>query len=212
MWGLLCITPCIFQLNHWVLDRLLPNRNIEAITRLNGLALQVCICASFFVHKDLNDILRIFYIFVGHMIYDLFYVDTPAMKAHHLLCISIPIIYHTYLKYIFETTYTDVYYVYKGLVLLESTSPLLNCVWLFHHFQYPNTILHACIKAAAALYWTVMRMIVFPYMVFTDGTFYSHIFMYPFIPLNLIWFYALLKRVRKEFRAQLIHTLPAADS
>jgi len=209
----ICGVVCIFQMNHWALDRILPKPNIEAITRLNGMALQVYICASFLFKHDVSNMVRIAYIFIGHMIYDLVYVDTLAMKIHHILCISLLVLYHTYLKYTLEFTYADAYYVYRNLVLLESTSPLLNCAWLLHHFQYPNKAFNMYIKAAAALYWTVARMIVFPYIVYSGGNFYPRLFAYPFIPLNIIWFHALMKMAAKELYGKPVKApLPVADS
>jgi hypothetical protein len=203
----------MFQMNHWVLDRILPKPSAEAITRLNGMALQLYICSSFLFKHDVSNMIRIAYIFIGHMIYDLLYVDTLAMKIHHILCILLFILHYTYLNYAVELTYTDAYYVYRNLVLLESTSPLLNCAWLLHHFQYPNKSFNICVKAAAALYWTVARMIIFPYLVYSDGSFYTRLFAYPFIPLNIIWFHTILKMSIKEIsRASVKGPLPVADS
>lgn len=157
--------------------------------------------------------MRIVYIFTGHMIYDLLYVDTLAMKIHHILCISFVILYNTYFKHTVEFTYTDLYYVYRNLVLLESTSPLLNLAWLLHHFQYPNKTFNMGIKVAAALYWTVARMIIFPYILYSGGTIYPRMFAYPFIPLNIIWFNALLKIAAKELYGKPVkEPLPVTDS
>ena len=142
--------------------------------------------------------INIFYIFVGHMIYDLLYVETVEMKIHHIICISIPLIYDLYLKYLFEPTYADTHFVFTGLVILESTSPLVNCVWFLQNARYPNTLLHMSIKLAAALYWTIMRIIILPYVIYTSGSFYSRMFLYPFVPLNIFWFHLILKRAHKE--------------
>ena len=209
----ICGVVCMFQMNHWILNRILPKPSTEAITRLNGMALQLYICSSFFFKNDLQDMVRIVYIFVGHMIYDLIHVDTLAMKIHHILCILLLVLYQTYFKYTLDFTYADSYYIYRNLVLLESTSPLLNLAWLLHHFQYPNKAFNMCIKAAAALYWTVARMIIFPYILYSGGNFYPRMFAYPFIPLNLIWFNTLLKMAIREISRESVKgPLPVADS
>lgn len=206
---LLYIAPTVFQIQHWCLDdfltdislsyrNLAPAKQTETITRIIGTVLQLFVCTSYFYVVRPEQIGLIMNIFTGHMIYDIFYVETWAFRIHHAACILLNLLYHYGMKDTMNISYDDMYYVYKGVVLLESTSPLLNTCWLLHTYGYPDNGLHKVLKAITAIYWTVARMVVLPYMLLTDGVAYSKIFFYPFIPLNILWFSAIVKKVRKE--------------
>ena len=209
MSALLYIAPTVFQIQHCCLDdfltdislsyrNLAPAKQTEMITRILGIILQLFVCTSYFYVARPEQILLIMNIFTGHMIYDIFYVETWAFRIHHAACILLNLLYHYGMKDTMNISYDDMYYVYKGVVLLESTSPLLNTCWLLHTYGYPDNALHKGVKALTVIYWTVARMVVLPYMLLTDGATYTKIFFYPFIPLNILWFSAIVKKVKKE--------------
>jgi hypothetical protein len=125
---------------------------------------------------------------ISEMVFMSLYSDSLVMYIHHIASL--------YFVYI-HTQYPDevIIRVATYIWMLESTAPLLSVCWILHLFKYPDTLVHKAIKMFAFLYWSVIRVGVFPYILYTSESAQVSLYGSSIVAMNVYWFTLLLKRV-----------------
>ena len=165
-------------------------KKTEFISRINSTLFQLFMCGSYFYIKTDEDIITLYRIGTGYLIFDLVFVQTITMHIHHIVCILI---------YIFglpASTATDRLFMYRTIVTLEASPIVITLCWMLETFQYPKNALHKAVQIFSFLYWSSLRMIAFPYLFFTEGSTTMQLFVSPLLVLNTYWFYLLVKKIK----------------
>ena len=179
-----------------VLDRtsqtyrgLMESKRSETVARINSSIIGIIINLSALYVKTPAEILFVYRIFAGYLLYDIPYAKTASMIGHHYLSIGI------YFYINSRASPAELHDMYRALLVLESSPILISVCWIMKAFQYPDNGFHRAIKMAAFLYWSVGRLVVFPYIVYASESSMVKCVTGPFIVLNIYWFTILLRFV-----------------
>jgi len=166
-------------------------KKYELVNRITGSMFQLYVCYRGFYIADTfhTFIYEVAGYMISEMVFMSMYSDSLVMYIHHIASL--------YFVYI-HTQYPDevVIRVTTYIWMLESTAPLLSVCWILHLFKYPDTLVHKAIKMFAFLYWSVIRVGVFPYILYTSESAQVSLYGSSIVAMNVYWFTLLLKRVR----------------
>jgi hypothetical protein len=194
----ICLTPLLLQLNYYTMTYIfsfLRNFNIlddskkkEIISRVNSITMNSIISLSYFVVTSHEDIMIVYNIFAGFLIFDIFYCTTHDMVAHHIFSM----LYCLYAKYMVEPEHLNL--LFTGMVVLESSAIFLSVSWITKAMDYPLNCAHKSLILFSYVYWSTMRVVIFPYIFYIFDSYYGKIISSPFLILNFYWF-VLLTRI-----------------
>ena len=182
-------TAVLSQFNAF--NELNRKKKYELVNRITGSMFQLYLCYKGFYIADTFH--TFIYEVAGYMISDMvfmsLYSDSLVMYIHHIASL--------YFAYI-HTQYSDevIIRVATYIWMLESTAPLLSVCWILHIFKYPDTLVHKAIKMFAFLYWSAIRVGVFPYMLYTSESTEVSLYGSSIVVLNVYWFTLFLKKIR----------------
>ena len=166
-------------------------KKFELVNRITGSMFQLYVCyRGFYMAENVHTfIYEVAGYMISEMVFMSLYSDSLLMYIHHIASL--------YFAYI-HTQYPDevVIRVATYIWMLESTAPLLSVCWILHLFNYPTTLVHKAIKMFAFLYWSAIRVGVFPYMLYTSESTQVSLYGSSIVAMNMYWFTLLLKRVR----------------
>ena len=166
-------------------------KKFELVNRITGSMFQLYVCyRGFYMAENVHTfIYEVAGYMISEMVFMSLYSDSLVMYIHHIASL--------YFVYI-HTQYPDevVIRVATYIWMLESTAPLLSVCWMLHLFNYPTTLVHKAIKMFAFLYWSAIRVGVFPYMLYTSESTQVSLYGSSIVAMNMYWFTLLLKRVR----------------
>lgn len=166
-------------------------KKFELVNRITGSMFQLYVCyRGFYMAENVHTfIYEVAGYMISEMVFMSLYSDSLVMYIHHIASL--------YFVYI-HTQYPDevVIRVATYIWMLESTAPLLSVCWMLHLFNYPTTLVHKAVKALAFLYWSAIRVGVFPYMLYTSESTQVSLYGSSIVAMNMYWFTLLLKRVR----------------
>jgi hypothetical protein len=165
-------------------------KKYELVNRITGSMFQLYVCyRGFYIADTLHTfIYEVAGYMISEMVFMSLYSDSLVMYIHHIASL--------YFVYI-HTQYPDevIIRVATYIWMLESTAPLLSVCWILHLFKYPDTLVHKAIKMFAFLYWSVIRVGVFPYILYTSESAQVSLYGSSIVAMNVYWFTLLLKRV-----------------
>ena len=134
---------------------------------------------------------------VGYMIYETihmtFYCRSIDMYIHHAV---FPLAYILSISYMDkEERLAHLTRITTIAWMLESTAPFLTVSWCLHTFKYPNNTFHKIFKVLTGVYWSFIRIGVFPYYIYlvNDVRYYS--ISIPLYALQLYWFRLIVKKI-----------------
>ena len=166
-------------------------KKFELVNRITGSMFQLYVCyRGVYMAENVHTfIYEVAGYMISEMVFMSLYSDSLVMYIHHIASL--------YFVYI-HTQYPDevVIRVATYIWMLESTAPLLSVCWMLHLFNYPTTLVHKAIKMFAFLYWSAIRVGVFPYMLYTSESTQVSLYGSSIVAMNMYWFTLLLKRVR----------------
>lgn len=194
------ITPIVLQLNYLLMQTLfqqysstyssLPaHKKTEAIARLNSMLVGASTSIAWFYIYAPEDIVLIGRLFIGYLIYDMAYVTTSSMAIHHI--VTAVICYYT--KYISSPNVLRNMLSIMGA--LESSAITISLCWLMNTAKYPQNRVNTVVKAGSFLYWTTMRLGVFPYLLYICDSYAVKIAFSPILFLNIYWFKVILEYI-----------------
>lgn len=200
----LYIVPAVLFLNTFLTYQLVSpfekykklkeGHKYELLNRITASIFQLFIVYNGLYMKT-DDGLRIVSQMTGYMIYELFYMPlylrSFSMYIHHILYILAFIAKDYSPKEDLET-----FASYS--CILESTAPLFTLVWCLEKFEYPKNLLHKLIQGIAVCYWTCIRIVLVPYMIYRTGSPVIYFFGAPFYLLQLYWFSLILKKMNRR--------------
>lgn len=171
---------------------LVSEKKYELINRITGGLFLLYICYTGIYTSSDEDVKSFIRQVAGYMLYEtghlILYSHALPMYIHHCVYIFCYLIMNT-------STEENRYIFFKITWFLESTAPLLSVCWCLHLFKYPDTYLHKFIKAIAFLYWSLIRVVYFPYYIIRTRDIVVYTLGFPIILLNLYWFRLLVKRI-----------------
>jgi hypothetical protein len=182
-------TAVLSQFNAF--NELNRKKKYELVNRITGSMFQLYLCYKGFYIADTfhTFIYEVAGYMISEMVFMSLYSDSLVMYIHHIASL--------YFAYI-HTQYSDevIIRVATYIWILESTAPLLSVCWILHIFNYPNTLVHKAIKMFAFLYWSVIRVGIFPYMLYTSESTEVSLYGSSIVVLNVYWFTLFLKKIR----------------
>ena len=200
----LYIVPAVLFLNTFLTYQLVsPFENYKKLKNAHKYELLNRITASLFqlfivyngLYMKTDYALKITSQMTGYMIYELFYMPlyltSPAMYIHHILYI-LAFIAKDYSPKEDVEVFASISYI------LESTAPLFTLVWCLEKFEYPKNLLSKSVQLVAVSYWTCIRIVLVPYILYTKGTPIIYFFGAPFYLLQLYWFSLILKKMNRR--------------
>lgn len=192
------LTPLLLQLNYYIMTHILSfsqNFNLidhskkkEIISRVNSISMNSIISLSYFFVRSHEDIMIVYNIFAGFLIFDIFYCTTYDMVAHHIFSM----LYCLYAKYMVEPENLNL--LFTGMVVLESSAIFLSVSWITKAMDYPLNCAHKSLILFSYIYWSTMRVVIFPYIFYIFDSYYGKIISSPFLILNFYWF-VILSRI-----------------
>jgi len=166
----------------------------EFIARINGVLFSLYqLCMWFFVGSR-HDTLSMIEQVLSYMIYDaghlLFYAKSPDFFLHHVII---------WLGYIFGAhSDENVKLCFDAMCMLESTNPSFTLSWLMEALKYPYDNMYLGILAFTFGFWTLIRMVVFPYWSVTNTSGPAmNLVTGGYTLLNCYWFYLLIKKAQR---------------
>ena len=166
----------------------------EFVARINGVLFSgYMLCMWFFVGSP-KDSLAMLEQVLAYMVYDAghmaFYAKTPDFFLHHVII---------WLGYLFGAhTDANVKMCFDAMCILESTNPSFSLGWLLEALKYPYDNLHMGILAFIFGFWTLVRMVYFPYWSYTNSTGLAmNLVTGGYTVLNIYWFYLLCKKAQR---------------
>lgn len=200
------IVPLLLTLNTAVASHILPRFTAvqalkretyyELLNRSSSILFQLYLCYNgFYLTPE-----RVEWMagsMAGYMLYETihmaFYSRSIDMYIHHTVY---PLAYVISLygsdK---ETRLLDFTRIVTLSCLLESTSPFLTVSWCLHTFKYPVNETHKFFRLVAGIYWSFVRIGVFPYYIFLINDMRYYAICIPFFGLQLYWFRLILKKI-----------------
>jgi hypothetical protein len=168
----------------------------ELLNRITASLFQVFIVCNGMYMTSNNDHMRLTSQMTGYMIYELVYMplysNSVGMYLHHILYV-LAFISHQY------ASQEDLEFFASASYILESTAPFLTLVWCLEKYEYPKNMLHKSIEAVAASYWSCIRIVVFPYIIYSRGSSIVYCFGIPLYLLQWYWFTLILKRATRTY-------------
>ena len=198
------IIPVLLTLNallmYWLFKEnpdyaaMAEHKKHEFVARINGVLFSVYqLCMWFFVGSR-QDTLPMIEQVLAYMVYDAghmaFYAKSPDFFLHHALI---------WIGWMF-TSHTDgnVKMCFDAMCILESTNPSFSLGWLLEALKYPYDNLHMGILAFIFGFWTLIRMVYFPYWSYTNSTGLAmNLVTGGYTVLNIYWFYLLCKKAMR---------------
>jgi len=194
------ITPIVLQLNYLLMQTFfqqysstyssLPaHKKTEVIARLNSILVGASTSIAWFYIYAPEDIVLIGRLFIGYLIYDMAYVTTSSMVIHHVTGIAI----------CYSGKYFSSLSVLRNVLsimgALESSAIVISLCWLMNTAKYPQNRVNTVVKAGSFLYWTTMRLGVFPYLLYISDSYAVKIAFLPILFLNIYWFKVILEYI-----------------
>lgn len=191
-------TSSVLQLNYYALyysflwafpayKALDESKKSELVARVNSMFLAIYFAVSYFFVRTPAQIIDIYTIFAGYIVYDFRYAGTMSMILHHVASL----IGCYYIKY--YAIESELYKYHTILISMEISVFLLSVCWILRTFQYPMNTIHTAVNILAYVFWIGARMVVFPYIVYHTPTPTIRNAMIPFILLNTYWFVILTR-------------------
>lgn len=188
---LLNTTVFSYVLQHFgAYTRLQRPTQLEFLNRISGLCFQLYLLYSGFYLASDESVNAFNQATAGYMIYDLAHMSlfskTWPMYFHHGFYIVV---------YLNRAAFAQEYHTKCAQMvwLLESSSPFLTLTWTLHTFEVPLNQIHTAIRILCFIYWSLTRVIIFPYFIYSWGVYMIGI---PFYLLQLHWFKLLLRRIK----------------
>lgn len=199
------IIPVLLTLNallmYWLFSEnpdyiaMAEHKKHEFVARINGVLFSLYqLCMWFFVGTP-KDSLAMMEQVLAYMVYDAghltLYAKSPDFFIHHVII---------WLGYLFsEHSDTHVKIVFDAMCILESTNPSFSLSWLMEALKYPYDNLHMGILAFTFGFWTLMRMVYYPYWIWTNGmgSTPSIVVNVGYMALNVYWFWLLCKKAQR---------------
>jgi hypothetical protein len=196
MFDSLIVTPIALQLNYYLMQYVLSWSRIfsqlseekreETLARLNGILVNSTIIIAWFFVNTPEDMIYMSRLFAGYLIYDIPYAKDFSMVFHHLFSIAL----HFYTK---EMSGPDeIRQLCNIAASLESSALFISLSWLSSVANHRNVYL----RTFTFVFWTIMRLGVFPYIVYGGDSQVFKIIFTPLAALNVYWFTMLVKHVR----------------
>jgi hypothetical protein len=196
----LSIVPCVLTLNAITVSYLISHRKeyhtlaqekqYELVNRITGSMFQLYLCYSgFYLNLETSEsFLRSF---AGYILYDtghmIMYTDSLPMYMHHFV-----VLFFFVTRFLFSAESRSEFANY--IWILESTAPCLSVCWILHVFKYPTTHCYRALTLLVFIYWAVIRVGVFPYMLYMNDSVVIRLGGSMFVALNLYWCRLLLKK------------------
>jgi hypothetical protein len=210
-------TPVLLTLNallmYWLFKEnpdyiaMAEHKKHEFIARINGVLFSLYqLCMWFFVGSR-QDTLSMLEQVLAYMVYDAghmaFYAKSPDFFLHHALI---------WIGWMF-TSHTDanIKLCFDAMCILESTNPSFSLGWLMEALKYPYDNLHMGILVFIFGFWTLIRMVYFPYWSYTNSTgLVMNLTTGGYVLLNAYWFWLLCKKAHRTVTS--LSPSPAAES
>lgn len=199
------IIPVLLTLNallmYWLFKEnpdyiaMAEHKKHEFIARINGVLFSLYqLCMWLFVGTP-KDSLAMLEQVLAYMVYDAghltLYAKSPDFFIHHVII---------WLGYLFsEHSDTHVKTVFDAMCILESTNPSFSLSWLMEALKYPYDNLHMGILAFTFGFWTLVRMVCYPYWIYNNalGSTPSIVVNVGYMALNVYWFWLLCKKAHR---------------
>ena len=167
----------------------------EFIARINGVMFSLYqLCMWMFVGSKADTLSMIEQV-LAYMVYDAghmaFYARSPDFFLHHVII---------WLGYLFGGhTDQQVKLCFDAMCILESTNPSFSLGWLMEAVKYPYDSFHMGILAFIFGFWTLIRMVYFPYWSYVNasGSLAMNLVTGGYTALNAYWFYLLCKKAQR---------------
>ena len=199
------IIPVLLTLNallmYWLFSEnpdyiaMTEHKKHEFIARINGVLFSLYQLSMWFFVVTPKDSLAMMEQVLAYMVYDAghltLYAKSPDFFIHHAII---------WLGYIFGAhSDTHVKLVFEAMCILESTNPSFSLSWLMEALKYPYDNLHMGILAFTFGFWTLMRMVYYPYWIWTNGmgSTPSIVVNVGYMALNVYWFWLLCKKAQR---------------
>jgi hypothetical protein len=199
------IIPVLLTLNamlmYWLFSEnpdyiaMAEHKKHEFVARINGVLFSLYqLCMWFFVGSRQDTIFVIEQV-LAYMIYDAghltLYAKSPDFFLHHVII---------WLGYLFGGhTDEQVKLCFEAMCILESTNPSFSLGWLLEALKYPYDNLHMGILAFIFGFWTLVRMVYFPYWSYVNatGSTAMNLVTAGYMALNCYWFWLLIKKAQR---------------
>jgi hypothetical protein len=199
------IIPVLLTLNallmYWLFSEnpdyiaMAEHKKHEFVARINGVLFSLYqLCMWFFVGTP-KDSLAMMEQVLAYMVYDAghltLYARSPDFFIHHIMI---------WLGYLFsEHSDTHVKIVFDAMCILESTNPSFSLSWLMEALKYPYDNLHIGVLAFTFGFWTLVRMVCYPYWIYNNalGSTPSIVVNVGYMALNVYWFWLLCKKAQR---------------
>ena len=129
---------------------------------------------------------------IGHM---LLYESDITAYGHHIVSILTTALMQ------FAMTPAQADTVAVATAVLESTTPILNATWLLNKSGYGTHSLFKYIAGFMVAFFGVMRVGVFPWLVWSRMDRASAALFSPLVGLNVYWFFKLIRLLQKKLAA-----------
>ena len=126
---------------------------------------------------------------IGHM---LLYESDITAYGHHIVSILTTALVQ------FAMTPMQADTVAVATAVLESTTPILNTTWLLNKAGYGSHPLFKYVAGFMVVFFGVMRVGVFPWLVWSRMDRASTALFSPLVGLNVYWFFKLIRLVHKK--------------
>lgn len=126
---------------------------------------------------------------IGHML--LFETDITAY-GHHIVAVATTLL----MRFMMTPAQADT--VATATAVLESTSPFVNTTWLLNKSGHSSHPIFKYVAGFMVLFFGLMRVGVFPWIVWTRMDRASAALFSPLVALNVYWFYKLIRLVQKK--------------
>ena len=156
----------------------------EFVARINGVLFSFYQLSMWFFVAMLEQVLAYMVYDAGHMA---FYAKSPDFFLHHVII---------WLGYLFVAhSDANLKSCFDAMCILESTNPSFSLGWLLEALKYPYDNLHMGILAFIFGFWTLIRMVYFPYWSYTNSTGLGmNLVTGGYTLLNVYWFWLLCKK------------------
>ena len=195
------IIPVLLTLNallmYWLFKEnpdyiaMADHKKHEFVARINGVLFSFYQLSMWFFVGSPKDSLAMLEQVLAYMVYDAghmaFYAKSPDFFLHHVII---------WLGYLFVAhSDANLKSCFDAMCILESTNPSFSLGWLLEALKYPYDNLHMGILAFIFGFWTLIRMVYFPYWSYTNSTGLGmNLVTGGYTMLNVYWFWLLCKK------------------
>ncbi len=132
------------------------------------------------------------------------YTTEITNYVHHIVGLAVVALQKTVM------TPEQSYGAFLATMNLESTSPFLNASWLMRAAGYAEHPAFKYLAGFTVVFFGIMRVLVFPWLMYSRMDKVSAAVFSPFLALNVYWFYKLVNMARKTLAGK--SSAPASPS